>query len=218
MSEIKLITKEDFNLLKYTKLNWDVEVNGTPYQIIKVDSFVHTIGGHLDWGSGNDFWAYPLEEEISFDNLIEFNGEPGPCWGIEYSPLNSIKCKFGEVEVRRGRKLIITRNNKPFYDGFMTLNQAIAYVKDGILDEHPMNLNERNFDKKCIGRKIWYRSQPATITSYIQGQACIIINPDGMDKFSIPPEFENNIIFSEYEGRDIKTSIFDEHIYWFRDI
>ena len=217
MSEIRLITAKDFPTLKYNKLDWDVEVKGIPYQIIRVEGFIHTIGGHLDWGDGNNFWAYPLNEEMMFENLIEFNGQPGPTWGIEYSPTNYIKSKWGETEILLGRKLIITRNGKPFDDGFMTFHQAIAYIKDGLLNEHPLNLNERDFDKKCIGRKVWWRSQPAIIKDYINGQAAVILTPEGIDAFPIPKEFENDSCLFHEEKSEIKTSIFDKHIWWFRD-
>lgn len=217
MTKIKLITKDDFPDLKYRKMDWDVEIKGIPFQVIRVKGFVHTIGGHLDWGDGNDFWAYPLNEEMTFDNLVEFNGEPGACWGIEYSTTNYSRAKWGEAEILRGRKLIITRNGKPFYDGMMTFHQAIAYVKDGLLDEHPLDLNSRGFDEKCIGRKVWWRSQPAVITSYINGQACVILEPDGIDQFSVPEEYKENDMFDDENRKEIKTSIFDEHIWWFRD-
>lgn len=218
MAEIRLITKEDIPNLKYRNMDWDVEVKGVPYQVIKVDGFVHCIGGHLDWGEGNDFWAFPLHDSMTIDTLVEFNGEPGPAWGIEYSPTNYIKTKWGETEIRQGRKLIITRNGKPFYDGMVTFHQAIAYIKDGILDEHPLELNRRYFDERCIFRKIWYRSEPAVITSYINGQACIMIKPDpeyGLKEFSTPREFEGELHLDE-DRTELKVSIFDEHVWWFR--
>ena len=218
MAEIKLITKEDIPNLKYHKLNWDVIVGKTPYQVIRVPGFAHCIGGHLDHGDGNDLSAYPLGEEMTIDNLLEFDGEPGATWGMEYSPTNYCKFKWGEAEIRRGRKLIITRNGEPFYDGLMTFHQAIAYVKDGLLDEHPLDLNERDFDKKCIGRKVWWRSEPAVITRYIKGQACVILKPDGIEKFTVPAEFakEDTGCYLD-EDKEVKTNIFDKHIWWFRD-
>ena len=217
MTEIKLIGKDDIANLKYTKMDWDVVVKGIPYQVIRVDGFVHTIGGRLDNGDGNCLWAYPLGEELKYDNLREFDGVPGARWGIEYTPTNYLKCKWDELSIERGRKLIITRNDEPFYDGFMTIHEALAYVLDNKLDEHPLNLNMRDFDKKCIGRKVWWKSEPAIITSYIRKQACVILEPDGMKEFSIPAEYKGDD-FMPYDERDsIKTSIFDEHIWWFRD-
>ena len=218
MAEIRLITKEDIPDLKFRKLDWDVVVYGRPFQVINVEGFVHTIGGHLDHGDGNCFWAYPLNEEMTIDNLMEFDGEPGAAWGLEYTPTNYCKTKWGESEIRRGRKLVITRNGEPFYDGFITFHQAIAYVKDGLLDDHPLDLNERDFDKKCIGRKVWWRSEPAVITRYIKGQACVILKPDGIDHFTVPAEFakEDTGCYLD-EDKEVKTNIFDKHIWWFRE-
>ena len=216
MAEIILIREEDIHGLKFTKLDLDVEVNGTPYQVIHVPGFAHCIGGHLDNGDGNCYWAYPLNEEMTIDNLIEFDGEPGAAWGLEYTPTNYYKFKWDEGEIRRGRKLIITRNGEPFYDGLMTFHQAIAYVKDGLLDEHPLGLNERDFDKKCIGRKVWWRSEPAVITRYIKGQACVILKPDGIDHFTVPAEFADEEP-DYYCDTVVKTNIFDDNIWWFRE-
>lgn len=215
MAEINLITKEDFPNLKYRKIDWDVVgPNNAPYQVIKVKGHAHCIGGHLDYGDGNEFWCYPLNEEMSFDNLIEFNGHPGACWGFEYRPTHYWRNKWGESSIESGRHLVITRNGEKFYDGIMTIHECIAYVLDHKLDEHPLELNERGFNKNCIDRKIWYRSEPAVIESYVNGQACVIIAPDGIERFTTPPEFGDD---EYYEDRNIKESIFSNHIWWFRD-
>ena len=96
----------------------------------------------------------------------------------------------------------------------MTFHQAIAYVKDGLLDEHPLSLNERDFDKKCIGRKVWWRSEPAVITRYVKGQACVILKPDGIKNFTVPAEFAKEPYYYE---EDVKVNIFDKNIWWFRE-
>lgn len=214
MSEIKLITKEDVPTLEYSELDWDVEVHGVPYQVIRVPGFVHCTGGPLDFGEGNNFWAYPLNEEITFENLVEFNGHWGAAWGVEYTPTNYLKTKWGETSVQEGRKLIITRNGKPFYDDFMTLHQALAYITDGLIDEHPLELNTRDYDKKAIGRKVWYRSEPGIITHCYKGR--VTIAPDGMEEFSIPKEFENEDLLQDEPRTSVTTTIFDEQVWWFR--
>lgn len=216
MSEYRLIKREDIKGLRYTKMPWDVCIKNRPYQVIDVDGFVHTIGGHLDFGNGNSFWTYPLDEEMNYDNLIEFDGCPGARWGLEYYPTNYIKTKWDKSEVRQGRHLIITRNEKPFYDGFLTIHEALSLVLDNKLSEHPLNLNNRDFDKNCVGRKIWYRSEPAIIERYVNGQACIIIKPDGMERFSVPKEHQDSDI-PYYEEDTLKVNIFSKYIWWFRE-
>ena len=218
MVSINLIEKKDIDTLVYKKMPWDVTIGKKPYQVIRVEGHAHTIGGKLDWGDGkgNCFWAYPYDEEMSFDNLVEFDGVPGARWGIEYYPTNYIKCKYDESEIRRGRHLVITRNEEPFYEGFMTFHEALSYILDNRLDDHPMDLNNRDFDKNVIGRKVWWRSEPGVITHYCKGQAAVIIEPDGIKKFTRPREYSDSIVPIE-EDADVKVDIFDKHIWWFRE-
>ena len=73
------------------------------------------------------------------------------------------------------------------------------------------------FAEKMIGRKVWWRSEPAIIKSWIgHGQACVILEPDGIDNFTMPAEFADDEVMT-YEDKTVKTSIFDKHIWWFRD-
>ena len=221
MVELRLITAEDIPNLFYTKLDWDVEVKGVPYQVIRVPGFPHCTGGHLDYGDGNIFWAYPLNEELSIDNIRQYNGlHGGVRWGLEYFPIHYNRNKWDEQSIEYGRELIITRNGSPFYNGPMTFHQAIAYVQDDILRLHPLNLNERNYDQKCIGRKIWWRSEPAVIKHCAHNQAGIMIVPDGIEKFTTPAEYANDPLYSHRHDEDtdeVYTDIFDPHINWFRD-
>ena len=216
LADIHLIKKEDIPNLIYQKMDWDVVVNRRPYQVIKVPGFAHCIGGKLDWGEGNCFWAYPLDEELTINNLEEFDGVPGARWGIEYYPTNYFRNKWDENSIERGRYLVITRNEEVFYDGFMTIHEALSLVLDGRLDEHPLELNERDFDKKMIGRKVWFDHQPAIIERYIKGQACVILVPDNKEAFDRPGDYENDGWWEESKS-DIKCDIFSTSSNWFRD-
>ena len=215
MKEIKLI-KKDTIIPKTTPLDWDLEIKGIPYYVVRLEGFVHTIGGH--WGE-NNLWAYPRDEEPCYENLIEFNSNSAVLWGIEYKPTHYIKSKWGEIEVRRGSCLRITRNGKLFdelncNEIYYGIDKARVRISD--YNEHPLELNTIDFDKKMEGRKIWWRSQPAKIESFIWGQACVIIVPDGIEKFETPPEFRDDDWMDD-ENDYIKTHILDEHIWWFRD-
>ena len=216
IEDIRLITAEDIPGLKYRNMDWDVVVYGKPYQVIQATGFVHTIGGRLDHGGGNDYWAYPLAEEMTVDNLIEFDGHPGACWGMEYAPANRIKTKWDETEILKSRNLCITRNGEKFYDGFMTFHQAIAYIKDGILDDHPLYLNKRDYDKKCVGRKVWWKEQPARIRRYIYGRACVELVPDGIPGFERPKSYDDDWMWEAENKNAIVDSIFSDSIGWFR--
>ena len=216
MIEIKLIDKDTI-IPKSIPLDWDLEIKGIPYYVVRLEGFVHTIGGH--WGE-NNFWAYPRDEEPCYENLIEFDSDSPVLWGIEYKPTHYIKNKWGEKEVRRGSSLIITRNGKPFDEInsngiYYGIDKARVRISD--YNEHPLGLNTIDFDKKMEGRKIWWRSQPAKIEDFIWGKGCVIIVPDGIEKFDTPPEFRDDDFMDDGENYSIKAHILDKHIWWFRD-
>lgn len=215
MRNIKLIDK-DTNILelKMSKFDWDVEVYDKPYQVVRIDGYIHSIGWcHRE----NDLWMYPRNEEPNYKNLIEYkcNG-CGVCWGIKYEPYNYIRNKWDEPECFTTGGAMITRNGKDFYFCRRGIDEAEYKIKD--LNEHPLNLNGYGFENKIIGRKVWWRSEPAIITHWIgNGQACVILEPDGIDKFTTPAEFVEEEGDDYYEDGDVKIDIFDNHIWWFRD-
>lgn len=211
MSKIKLINKtKDIEKLKMKPMNWDIVINGVPYYACFIEGYVHSIGG--GWGE-NNIWCYPRDEKPSFDNLIEYQGKSPVNWGIKYEPTLTLKTKWGETRAQTNNSVIVTRNGKDFYYCY-SIAQAQVILEE--IDEHPLNLNEIDFDKKAIGRKIWWRSQPAVIKRFIWGSGTIAFEPEGDKNFEIPKEFGNEQFY--YEGeRTITTSIFDKHIWWFRD-
>ena len=217
MRNIKLITPDtDLTTLKITRFNWDLVINDIPYYVIKIDGYYHRI-------SSDEFtdqlWAYPRDQQPSFENLIEYPYHEAVQWGITCLPKFIIKSKWDETEARLVNATLITRNGKPFYVVSGGLNYGIPKAQSiiGEISEHPLELNEIDFDKKMIGRKIWWRSEPGVITSWIPGQACVIIEPDGSERFSTPAEFVEEDGDNYYEEGYVKTNIFDKHIWWFRD-
>ena len=188
MTDIKLIEKDtNISELKMSKMPWDVEINGVPYQVVRIEGYVHSIGGRH---GENNLWMYPR------------NG-------------NYTRTKWDEIECVTSGGAMITRNGKDFYFCRGGIDEAKWLVKR--LDEHPLELNEYGFAEKMIGKKVWWRSEPAIITSWIgNGQACVILEPDGIDNFTKPAEFVDDDCMDDGE-RDIKADIFDEHIWWFRE-
>ena len=214
MTDIKLI-KKDTNIseLKMSKIPWDIEINGIPYQVVRIEGYVHSIGGRH---GENNLWMYPRNSNPTYETLIEYQCEGcGVCWGIRYAPHNYVRTKWDETECYTSGGAMITRNGKDFYFCRSGIDEARWLVK--LLNEHPLGLNEYGFAEKMIGRKVWWRSEPAIITSWIgNGQACVILEPDGIDSFTKPAEFVDDDCMDD-EERDIKTDIFDKHIWWFRE-
>lgn len=214
---IRLIEPDtDISSLKMSKMNWDVEIDNIPYYVVKIYGYNHRISSDE---FSDQLWAYPRDQEPTYENLIEYPYHISVQWGIVCTPKMQQKTKYGETESRLITGTLITRNGKPFYvvHGGVGhgIDKARALISD--LSDHPLDLCAIDFDKKMIGRKIWWRSEPAVITRWIDGQACIIIEPDGIEKFTTPAEFFEEDGDDYYEDNYVKTNIFDKHIWWHRD-
>jgi hypothetical protein len=193
--------------------NWDLEVYGKPYYVIKIPEYVHTLDGN---GWDNDLWCFPRDEVPSYKNLYEYHGSfGGTRWGYNVSPKHYYSYKYDEYEVYTINEITITRNDKDFCK-CKSVFEALSRIEYLESNEHPLELIDIDFDKKCIGRKVWYRGEPAKIDSYVRSEACVIIVPDGIESFTIPPELENFPLNEEEYEKIVKISIFSELIYWYR--
>ena len=214
MADIRLITK-DTVLPHLQHMDWDVVINGIPHYVVRIEGYVHTIGGRY---GGNDLWAYPRDKAPTYDTLVEFGCENPVAWGIRYEPQNYTKTKWDETEARSGSGVAITRNGEIFCHVTGGLNYGIDKARAMIVEfgEHPLDLSTINFDQKAIGRKVWWRSEPAIITEYVDKQACVILEPDGIERFTVPAEFAKEEP-DYYEDGYVKADILDRNIWWFRD-
>ena len=68
MPDIRLITK-DTVLPHLRHMDWDVVINGIPHYVVRIEGYVHTIGGRY---GENDLWAYPRDKAPTYDTLVEF--------------------------------------------------------------------------------------------------------------------------------------------------
>lgn len=215
MAQIKLIDKDtDLSHLK-RPVGWDLEIRGIPFDVYRVDGYIHTIGGKF---GENCYWACPAGEKPSYKNLIEFNGD-APTWGITFDRNNSLKTKWGETEVLANGECWITRNGKKFYHvpaRYLEYGLAKAqYVLTQLLEECPLWLAERNWKKNAIGRKVWYKNQPAKIIRILEDNE-LWIEPDGIDKFKRPVYWDAWMEWEDYAD-GLRVDLLSNDIYWFRD-
>lgn len=214
MAKIKLIDENtDLSHLK-KPIGWDLEVKGVPYDVYRVDGYNHTIGGKY---GENCYWACPEGEKPTFENLIGFNGD-APTWGVIFERNNYTKHKWGETSVECNGSCWITRNGKLFYNipaRFMDYGLAKAqHILVQLLEECPLWLAERNWKENAIGRKIWYREQPAIITRISSDNELWIV-PDGIEKFKAPVYWGNDDYEDYSDG--LMVELLSPNIYWFRD-
>lgn len=185
-----------------------------PYLVVSLEDHCHTIGGI--WGE-NDYWCFPRDEKPTVDNLLEFNGYPC-AWGMIIDNHGYVRTHWDESEVTSSQTITITRNGAPFYrtHGIYHALDLLDYLKE---NEHPLDLQSYEYDKKAVGRKVWWKGQKAVVERFITGQACVILTPDPtIGKFSVPPEYEGDDLMWDDESPDsIKEDIFSKQIRWFRD-
>ncbi|MEN2464943.1 hypothetical protein [Ornithinibacillus sp. JPR2-1] len=215
MAQIKLIDENtDLSKLK-NPVGWDLEIKGVPYDVYRVDGYIHTIGGKF---GENCYWACPAGANPSYYNLIEFNGD-APTWGVIFDRVNYTKNKWGEKSVEANGNCWITRNGKNFYRvpaRYLDYGLAKAqYLLVKLLEECPLWLAERKWKENAIGRKIWYQNQPAKITR-INDENELWVVPDGIDRF-IAPAHWNGIMGWDSYSEGLYVDLLSEDIYWFRD-
>lgn len=215
MTEIRLVD-ENTDLSKLKKpIGWDLEIKGVPYDVYRVDEYVHTIGGRQ---GENCYWACPAGETPTYENLIEFNGD-APTWGVTFERNNYIKSKWDETSVECNGNCWITRNGKKFYHipaRYMDYGLAKAqHLLVQLLEECPLYLSERNWEEQAIGRKIWYHGQPAMIKRITSDNELWIV-PDGIDEFKAPAHWGEDMDWSDYAD-GLRVDLLSPNIYWFRD-
>lgn len=215
--EFKHLTKEtDFNTLEMSKLAWDVYCYGKPYRVYRIEGYMHTQGGK--WGE-NCYWAFPRDEQPSYENAVMFEGNV--CnWSLNVKQSNSFKEKWGETRMRSSFGFEILRNGKVFYSfGANDMDYGIAKARKLMVEinEHPICFNEIDYHLEIVGRKIYWREQPAIIKSYsMNGNLWIV--PDGIPRFK-KCSYEDSV--TEYMDDEdyedgIAEDLFAPSIYWFR--
>lgn len=220
MSDFKFI-ESDEDLKEIEPLDWDVVVEGIQYRVYRVPGYVHTIGGR--WGD-NDLYACIRNTQPHAETLIPFRADDPVCWGIiigpyleaEYDDDDEYKYIVYPSSVDYRNSVKITRNGQMFNANVKGgVAEALSMIKK--YREHPLELDMIDFNKKAVGRKVYWRSEPGIIAEYLDHEASVVIVPDGIDEFTVPAEFMHDSSVPCYEDSMIVTSILDEHIWWFRE-
>lgn len=88
------------------------------------------------------------------------------------------------------------------------------------IHEFPVRLWDEKDKASLIGRKIYFRNQPAIITDYFEDQACVMIKHDPEDTPFVPAPYDLEGVKNgeqvEYFNQ-VKDSIYSKNIWWWRD-
>ena len=104
----------------------------------------------------------------------------------------------------------------------MAYGIAKAQVLIAEYSEHPLGLNNYDWNKDLIGKHVKYNGIPAVISHYCDGEACIFVKPlnyEDIYRFYEKPWYGSDD-YSEYyeecrENEGIKLEITSPHIWWF---
>ena len=217
--DIKLLD-ETINFSRIKPYDWDLVIRGVPYYVCRIDGYAHSIS----WNSGREtrqcLWCYPRNQKPSLNNLIEYDLKSPVDWGIEFHDDKYIRTKWDEVETRSCPRTVITRNGENFYtvrgDRDYSIPKALELISE--IQEHALEFNTIDYDKKMIGRKIWYAGQPGIITRFIHEQCCVMVAPDGFDHWVRPKEFQSEEGMY-YDEDKLKVDCLDRNfnrVWWFR--
>jgi hypothetical protein len=140
--------------------------------------------------------------------------------GVNIECSNYLKdSNYSGREVRKGGSATITADGVVVWEFFFRDPQWAllkAHQLVGELSEHSSGWLMKRERDRLVGRKIFYDRTPAIITSLIEDQGCMMIQPDGVDRF--PPPVYAKSENDDYEDPDrLKVAVTDPKIWWFRD-
>jgi len=173
------------------------------------------------WVKYFDTWISPTCDpltEITWVPWHDWNGNNKVCFEIRIKQSNYVKHKYDEYSIRgTGICEIICNTRKVYEFYFGDINYAFACAQKMIMEMKEHFFDFKNPEKE-IGRKIWYKRQPAIIDHLIMDQGCIVVKKeDGTNFMMTDPWYNGQAHMNEWMiEKEIKVDIFDNDIYWFR--
>ena len=219
MLEIKLLDdKVDYKELR--PMEWDLVIDGKNYDIYHVEGYFHTLRYQKGSDAGLDYYCCPYGTPPGIDTLTPYDGPAGGVrWGIHVEESLRYRNKWGDQSWQESWICYILRNGEKFYEIWgREIDYCLAKARIDLikLQEHPIPFHFRNWKKEVIGRTVFYRDEPAIITSYHEGS--VIIEPDGINFFKKPAWSEREDFEWEAESTDgVRVDILDDSIFWHRE-
>lgn len=216
-----LSEKDNLEELSLQKVNWDIYLEGDSddessgsYQCVRIEERPHGEGGRHGI---NRFYVHPLGTEPTVENLTPFWGEP-ILWGIHFQKRHYYKYKWNRDSIESSGNCWITRNGKKFYEiSGRDYQYALASAQVKLMEIQeslPMDINERDWDKKELGRKIEWYNLPCTIERFVLDQGCMMLKLDTpIDEREVYNNFDEDDITEIFDS--VKVEYLCPHIEWY---
>lgn len=160
------------------------------------------------------------EPESEAHHFWEFYGHR-TLVGVEIHQSNSVKAKWGDIEVTKGGSCKIFFNKIQVYrfgasDVQYMLRHA-AWVIDALLDHSAFNWQEGKPFSEIVGRKVFYDRVPS-IVERVDDWGSVYLKPDGDFTYPEPVYHLESEDEPEWEFKDwMKDDILSSKIWWWRD-
>jgi len=159
------------------------------------------------------------------DGSIEAFDGHRPVLTMKFEASNYLKTSgLSGNEVRKGGNAQLFADDELVYSFFFREpDHALLQMHKLLLElsEHPANVLQKSSREKLIGREVYYRDHPATITAYDPDEGCVTIESADGEPFPMPAW-----VF-EHEGKGdgfgsppeaiVRDALLSSHIWWFRD-
>lgn len=137
-----------------------------------------------------------------------------PCFEFKIREGNYVKYKYDNSDIRGSVFCEIFLNGDKVYEfgaGSIEYATARAVVLKSEIMEHPFDFSNPDGE---IGRKVFYKDEPAVVERVILDQGCVILRKDAHGNFKKPIWDDEGW---EDEDSTVKEDILSDHIWWWRN-
>lgn len=133
-----------------------------------------------------------------------------------------VEGKDGDVVAAKGNAYIYIDGTLVY--GFVFTNplDALLDVRTAVIELSKLTFMHRGWSRDAIaevliGRKVFYRDEPAIVKSFDGQTGEVTLEPDGIDGFKVPPYI--TAVIDEAVAKDLRPSvdILSPEIWWYRD-
>ena len=168
----------------------------TPMRVYRVHDYFHSIGD-----KGYDLYICKRDEKPSEKTLVPFDDSEWSIWGIKITPgvfysKHGVRCNVMTEITRNGEVFDIVPGKTIEY----TLVEAQHMINKLKEPDTPFYFWEIDFEKRIVGTKCHWKGRPCTITRYIKGQNCVMLDIiAGDDEYDSGEEIKDHILSPSFD-------------------
>ena len=138
----------------------------------------------------------------------------------------SIKCNnymkeshYSGDQIRKGGSCVISADGIAVFEFFFrdpqwALLRAHRLIEE--LGEHSSHWLSKSARNELVGRKVYYDRTPAIVKRLVEDQGCVILEPDGVDRFPSPVWRDADDDWGDDYEFSLKVEVLDPKIWWHR--